>query len=335
MSSLQVHLETAGIITATAVSRSCGLSFQMDLNGPFYILLCCFTPRAWNQCHRENPPPTYLPHCLDNTQHHLLSLLNCVSVALSLCLSLFFLTFFDVLLCFSVTPFMSALSLTFAFSPFLLPLLALYCCFSGHITPLCYVQAPSMDLRPSSWGVTHRLCQLSGFYRSGLSFSEIWSNVHACAYITRMRPLKSEELHYISCVAIFPSFCIPFSPLTLIWQITTVAKECLIQKLWPNSATRILARLPPLSVFKTEWQGKPTVRWLGRSFMLERLLLFSLSSPFFGETSKYLWEKQQQQPLIICPLQQDSGTHPNPLERAAFCVTVFAESSMKRSKEPV
>lgn len=90
MSSLQVHLETAGIITATAVSRSCGLSFQMDLNGPFYILLCCFTPRAWNQCHRENPPPTYLPHCLDNTQHHLLSLLNCVSVALSFCLSLFF-----------------------------------------------------------------------------------------------------------------------------------------------------------------------------------------------------------------------------------------------------
>lgn len=163
---------------------------------------------------RIHHPPIYL------TAWTTLNIIYCpfsiVYLLLSLCLSLFFLTFFDVLLCFSVTPFMSALSLTFAFSPFLSPLLALYCCFSGHITPLCYVQAPSMDLRPSSWGVTHRLCQLSGFYRSGLSFSEIWSNVHACAYITRMRPLKSEELHYISCVAIFPSFSIPFSPLTLI-----------------------------------------------------------------------------------------------------------------------
>lgn len=69
--------------------------------------------------------------------------------------------------------------------------------------------------------------------------------------------------------------------------------------------------------------------------MLERHPLFSLSSPFFGEASKYLQEKQQQQPLIICPLQKDSGTHPNPLERAAFYVTVFAESSVKRSKEPM
>lgn len=67
--------------------------------------------------------------------------------------------------------------------------------------------------------------------------------------------------------------------------------------------------------------------------MLERLPLFLLSSPFFGEISKYLQElqqQQQQQLLIKCPLQQDSGTNPNPLESAASCVTVFAKSSTKR-----
>lgn len=36
-----------------------------------YILLWCFAPR--DGYHTEKPPPTGLPYCLDNTQHHLLS----------------------------------------------------------------------------------------------------------------------------------------------------------------------------------------------------------------------------------------------------------------------
>lgn len=71
VSSRQVHSWAAGIITASVVFQSFGLSFQRDLNEALCILLCCFAPRA--RCHTENRPPTCLPSCLDNTQHHLLS----------------------------------------------------------------------------------------------------------------------------------------------------------------------------------------------------------------------------------------------------------------------
>lgn len=61
------------------------------------LLLC---PQRWK-------PPTCPPYCLDNTQHHLLSLL-----ILSLSLWDFFLTFLYVLFCSSVTSFMPVLSVS-------------------------------------------------------------------------------------------------------------------------------------------------------------------------------------------------------------------------------
>lgn len=86
------------------------------------LLLC---PQRWK-------PPTCPPYCLDNTQHHLLSLL-----ILSLSLWDFFLTFLYVLFCSSVTSFMPVLSVSPPHPPS--PSLFFYCCFSDHITHfLCW-----------------------------------------------------------------------------------------------------------------------------------------------------------------------------------------------------
>ncbi len=250
-------------------------SFEKDLNEPLYILLCCFCPQGWKS-HREFTN-TCLPYCLDNTQ--LLS-----SLILSVSLSLwgfnfpsltFFPTFFYVLFCSSVTPFMPVSS----FSSPLSPLLFLYCCFSDHITHwLCWgSQYGFVNERTMCHVWFHAgFCPLSELYRLDLSFSQ----TDVGADIIRMSPFKHIAAGSIASVmAMFASVCSPFSPQTLMWQMTTEAWDCFVQKLCQIPH---LGRFASTAFIQDGMAGKIHC-WAVR----RRLLPREASSPFFGDRTPF------------------------------------------------
>ncbi len=80
-------------------------------------------------------------------------------------------------------------------------------------------------------------------------------------------------------------YLILHSPFSIDFDATNdySSQGLLCPKTLPNSASCILAWLPPPPVFKTEWQGKCTAGWSVGGFSPEKHSLLPLSCPFFGE----------------------------------------------------
>ena len=139
-------------------------------------------------------------------------------------------------------------------------------------------------------------------------------------------------------MAVFASFCIPFPPSTLMWQMTTVAKDGFVQK--------ELCQTLPLASWhycihrlSTRLNGRENALLVGREEALaeRNILCFPVLSILWGErTSKYLKEQQQplQHPLIMWPLQRDSGAHPKHSGESSLVCDLFAECSMMGWEEP-